>query len=238
MYINTTPVPPTFAAVAAVSGDKPLTRRDIPAPPAPMSTSKKPTPIKTQVAPTMVPATTPPATQVAGQSDMRATSKDKGKGRALPGPYIDKVPVGILSYEEDPYGYNLTFDDNKFDNNYAADYPAALMSNMVDCVAAILSGTTPTGTLQVPQEWGESQQYSTLKPLLSLGLPWMTWRLPTTRAITGRWIFWPPFIKWSQWPTNWGKCNPCSTRASPTHGRYQDGYLQHAMTNQRENTSP
>ena len=91
MELEATPAQPTFAAVAAVSGDKPLTRRDTPAPPAPMSASKKPITVKTQAVPTMVPAATPPATQVAGQSDMRAALKDKGKGCALPGPYINKV---------------------------------------------------------------------------------------------------------------------------------------------------
>ena len=44
--LEVTPGPPTFAAVAAVSGDKPLTRRDALAPPASMSVSKKPTPVK------------------------------------------------------------------------------------------------------------------------------------------------------------------------------------------------
>ena len=44
-----TPSQPTFAAVAAASGNKPLTRRDLPAPPAPSSVSKKPVPAKQQV---------------------------------------------------------------------------------------------------------------------------------------------------------------------------------------------
>ena len=51
----------------------------------------------------MAPAAAPPVTQVVGpSSDARATSKDKGKGYALPGPYIDKVPAGIPSFEDDP----------------------------------------------------------------------------------------------------------------------------------------
>ena len=129
-----TPSQPTFAAVAAASGDRPLTRRDLPAPPAPSSVSKKPTPTKQQAAPSMAPATTPPATQVAGpSSDTRAVSKDKGKGHALPGPYIDEVPAGILSFEDDPYGYSLTYND-EFNDEYAADY-----------AAAILAGTPPVG---------------------------------------------------------------------------------------------
>ena len=93
--LEATPNQPTFAAVAAASGDKPLTRRDLPAPPAPSSMSKKLAPAKQQVAPLMAPGTAPPATQVAGpSSDVRAVSKDKGKSRALPGPYIDEVPAG------------------------------------------------------------------------------------------------------------------------------------------------
>ena len=47
--LEATPNQPTFAAVAAASGDKPLTRRDLPAPPAPSSVSKKPVPAKQQV---------------------------------------------------------------------------------------------------------------------------------------------------------------------------------------------
>ena len=74
---------------------------------------------------------------------MIAALEDKGKGHALPGPYIDKVPAGIPSYEEDPYRYNLAFDDNEFE--YAADYTSTSTSNMVACIAAILSGTTPAG---------------------------------------------------------------------------------------------
>ena len=91
--------------------------------------------MKQKVAPSMAPAAAPPATNVAGpSSDARATSKDKGKGRALPHPYIDKVPAGILSFEDDPYGYSLAFDDNEYDDEYAADY-----------AAAILAGTAPAG---------------------------------------------------------------------------------------------
>ena len=120
--LEATPSQPTFAAVAAVSGDKPLTRRDPPAPPAPSSASKKPTPAKQQAAPLMAPAATPPATQVAGlSSDVRATPKDKGKGHALPGPYIDEVPASILSFENDPYAYSLTFNDDEYDDKYIAD---------------------------------------------------------------------------------------------------------------------
>ena len=60
---------------------------------------------------------------------MRAVSKDKGKGHALPGPYIDKVPAGIPSFKDDPYGYSLTFDDEEYNDEYAADYAAVLMSD-------------------------------------------------------------------------------------------------------------
>ena len=145
MELEATPGQPTFAAVAAASGDKPLTRRDTPAPPAPTSTSKKLMPVKPQAAPTMAPAATPPATQVARPPDARATSKDKGKGHALPGPYIDEVPAGIPSFKEDHYGYNLAFDDNKFDDEYAANYTATSTSNMAARVSVILTWTTPAG---------------------------------------------------------------------------------------------
>ena len=88
--LEATPSQPTFAAVAAASGDKPLTRRDPPAPPAPSSADKKP-----------APASTAPACQVAGpSSDAKTTSKDKGKGHALPGPYNDEVPASIKAEHE------------------------------------------------------------------------------------------------------------------------------------------
>ena len=65
----------------------------------------------------MAPVTTPHATQVAGpSSDVRATPKDKGKGCALPSPYINEVPAGILSFEDDSYEYNIAFDDDEFDD--------------------------------------------------------------------------------------------------------------------------
>ena len=84
--LEATPSQPTFAAVAAASGNKPLTRRDPPPPPAPSSASKKPVPTKQQAAPLMAPATAPPATQVAGpSSDARATSV------MIPEKYISKL---------------------------------------------------------------------------------------------------------------------------------------------------
>jgi hypothetical protein len=59
----------------------------------------------------MVPASTAPASQVAGPSSgVKTASKDKGKRCALPGPYNDEVPAGIPSFEDDPYGYSLTYD--------------------------------------------------------------------------------------------------------------------------------
>ena len=144
--MEATPSQPTFAAVAAVSDDKPLTRRDPPAPPTTSSTSKKPAPTKQKAAPWMAPAAAAPATNVAGpSSDARATSKDKGKGRALPGPYINEVPAGIPSFEDDPYAYSLTFDDDEYDDEYVADYATALTSDTVVHVAAILAGTAHTG---------------------------------------------------------------------------------------------
>ena len=143
--LEATPVQPTFAAVAAVSGDKPLTRRDPPAPPVPTSASKKPMPVKPQVAPSMAPAAAPPAPQVAGPSDTRAMSKDKGKGCALPGPYVDEVPAGIPSFEDDPYGYNLAFNDNEFNNKYTANYTAVPISDTAARVAVILVQTAPAG---------------------------------------------------------------------------------------------
>ena len=133
-------------AVVATSGDKPLTRRDLPASPTTSNVSKKPTPTKQKAVPPMAPATAPPAANVAGpSSDVRAMSKDKGKGCALPGPYIDKVPAGIPSCEDDPYGYSLAFDDNEYDNEYAADYAPTPTSDMTARVAAILMGTAPAG---------------------------------------------------------------------------------------------
>ena len=89
----------------------------MPAPPAPTSMSKKPVPIKPQVAPSMVPATAPHATQVAGPSDSRTASKDEGKGHALPGPYVNEVPASIPSFEDDPYEYNLAFNDDEYAAN-------------------------------------------------------------------------------------------------------------------------
>ena len=101
-------------------------------------------PMKQKAVPSMAPAAAPPATNVAGpSSDMRAASKDKGKGRALPGPYINEVPAGILSFEDDSYGYSLAFDDDKYDDKYAANYATARTSDMAACVAAILAGTAP-----------------------------------------------------------------------------------------------
>ena len=120
-------------------------------------------PIKSQVPPTMVPTAAPPAMH-AGQSDMHSMSKDKGKGCALPGPYTDEVPAGILSYKEDPYGYNLTFDSNEFNNEYTAKELPTLMLNTVEHVSTFISGTASVGALLVPQEWEESWQYSAPKP--------------------------------------------------------------------------
>jgi hypothetical protein len=76
---------------------------------------------------------------------MKAASKDKGKGHALLGPYNDEVPAGIPSFEDDPYGYSLAYDNDEYDNEYIADYAAVPTSDMAARVAAILAGTTQTG---------------------------------------------------------------------------------------------
>ena len=49
-------------------------------------------------------------------SGAKTLSTDKCKRRALPGPYNDKVPAGILSFKDDPYGYSLAYDDNEIWN--------------------------------------------------------------------------------------------------------------------------
>ena len=114
--LEATTVPLTFTAVAAASGDKPLTRRDPPAPPASTSMGKKPAPIKSTAGSSTVPAAVPPATLFAGLSDMLIPMKDKGMGHALPGPYIKEVPKGIPYFEEDPYRHFLLYDNDKFDD--------------------------------------------------------------------------------------------------------------------------
>ena len=63
----------------------------------------------------------------------------------MPGPYIDEVPAGILSFEDDPYGYSLAFDNDKYDDKYTADYATVPMSDTAAHVAAILVGTAPAG---------------------------------------------------------------------------------------------
>ena len=103
-------------------------------------------PAKQQATPSMVPASTAPASQVAGPSSgAKTASKDKGKGRALPGPYNDEVPAGIPSFEDNPYGYSLAYDDDEYDDDYIANYTAAPTSDTVARVAAILAGTAQTG---------------------------------------------------------------------------------------------
>ena len=194
--------------------------------PVPTSVSKKPTPPKQQAAPSIAPGTAPPATQVAGpSSDARAASKDKGKGRALPGPYIDKVPASILSFEDDPYSYSLAFNDE-----YAANYATVLISDTVEHVAAILMGTAPAGNFASSSREGEELAVLHPKTLPSFNSQWKPWRLPIMKAMTRRWIFWPHSIKWSHWPTKLGKTSPHLRRASPKRGGYQIGYPRHAMT--------
>ena len=108
--------------------------------------SKKPTPIKSKAVLSMVPATAPPTMEVAGPSDAPTPVKDKCKGHALPSPYIDEVPADILSFKGDPYGYSLSFDNDKFsDSDYTANEAHVSTSDMATCVCVILSGTMPTG---------------------------------------------------------------------------------------------
>jgi hypothetical protein len=142
-------VPSTFAGKAATSGHKPLTRRIPPAPPASMSASlalMKPASIHSTAGPSTVPVTVPPPAQSTGPSDVPSTMKDKGKGHAAPGPYINEMPKGMLSFEEDPYGYSLEFDNDKFnDLNYDADQVCAAVLDTTRCMTVILSGTASTG---------------------------------------------------------------------------------------------
>ena len=70
----------------------------------------------------------------------------------MPGPYIDEVPAGLPSFEDDPYGYSLAFDDNE----YTTDYAAAPMSDTAARVAVILMGTAPAGnSVSSSREGGE-----------------------------------------------------------------------------------
>ena len=63
----------------------------------------------------------------------------------MPDPYNDEVLASIPSFEDDPYGYSLAYDDDEYNNDYVADYAAASTSDTAACVAAILVGTTQTG---------------------------------------------------------------------------------------------
>ena len=85
--LKATPSQPTFAAVVAASGDRPLTRRDPPAPPASSSASKKPMPAKQQAAP----ASTAPATQVAGSSSDARTALMSVLSLYAPKPVISRL---------------------------------------------------------------------------------------------------------------------------------------------------
>ena len=102
-------------------------------------------------------------------------------------------------------------------------------TNMVAHIVAIISGTAPTGN-STSSSSGWSVWNTTMKPWPSSDLPWMPWRLPIVRAMTGSLTFWPPSIMCSHWPTNWEKTNLCLKRASLSHGRCLTGYPWHANT--------
>ena len=87
-------------------------------------------------------ATIPPEAHSAGLSDVPAPMKDKGKGHALPGPYINEVPADILSFEENPYRYSLSYNNDEFNNsNYNAKDMQAAVSETTKLIHTILSGT-------------------------------------------------------------------------------------------------
>ena len=230
MELEATPAQPTFAVVAAVSGDKLLTRRDTPAPPAPTSMSKKPTPVKLQAVPTTAPATTPPATWVAGPSDVKAMSKDKGKGHMLPGPYINKVPVGIPFFKEEPYEYDLAFDDDEFNNKYAM----VSMSNTVACIV----GTTPAGNSSSSSRVGGEPAVLCPENLAEFRLTMDAMEAAHHEGNDQKMDLLASICKVVLSAHKLGKTNLCSKGASPTHGGYQNGYPRHAMTKRRGNMSP
>jgi hypothetical protein len=193
----------------------------VPAPPAPTSMSKKPTPVKPQVVPSMSPATAPPATQVAGFSDARAASKDKGKGQALPGPYVNKVPAGIPSFKEDPYGYNLTYNDDE----YTADYATPPMSDTAARVAVILVGTFSAGNSASSSRAGGELAVLHPKNIVEFKLAMEAMKAAHCEGNDRKMDLLASICKVVSLAHKSGKTSPCSKRASPMHGRYQIGYL-------------
>ena len=184
-------------------------------------------------------ATTPSATQVAGpSSDVRAASKDKGKGRALPGPYIDEVPASIPSFEDDPYEYNLTFDDDKFDDKFAANYTAVLMSDTAACAAAILAGTTPAGnSASFSREGGEP---AVLHPenIAEFTLAMEAMEAAHREGNDWKMDLLASLCKVVSMAYKSGKNQSPLKKSITMHGGYQIGYLCHAMTKWRGDMSP
>ena len=99
--LEATPVTSYLAAVATISGDKPLTRREAPAPPALTSTSNKSAPLNLRLY--HLQYQPPPCLQCKLQACLMCHLLQKRKTRtALPGRYHNKVPAGILSFKAKP----------------------------------------------------------------------------------------------------------------------------------------
>ena len=149
----------------------------------------------------------------------------------MPGPYANEVPAGIPSFKEDPYGYNLTYNDN---NLTTSTWPT---SDMAARVAVILMGTAPAGNSVSSSRAGGKPAVLHPKNIAKFRLAMDAMEAAHCEGNNGKMHLLASFVKWSRWPTNWGKISPCSKRASPTHDRYQIGYPRHTMTKQRGNIS-
>ena len=176
----------------------------------------------------MAPASTAPASQVAGPSSgVKTVSKDKGKGRALPGPYNDEVPADIPSFEDDPYGYSLAYDDDEYNNDYIADY-----------TAAILAGTTQTGnSVSSSRKGGEP---AVLHPtnIAEFQLTMEAMDAAHREGNDRKMDLLASLRKVVSLAHKAAKTSLRLKRASRRCGGYQIGYPRHDMTKWRGNTSP
>ena len=137
----------------------------------------------------------------------------------MPGPYANEVPAGIPSFKEDPYGYNLTYNDN---NLTTSTWPT---SDMAARVAVILMGTAPAGNSVSSSRAGGKPAVLHPKNIAKFRIPMEAMEAAHHEGNERKMGLLASIHNMVSLAHKLAKTSPHLKRASPMHGGYHIGYL-------------
>ena len=135
-------------------------------------------------------------------------------------------------------GTALTYDNDKYDDDYIADYAAVLTSDMAACVAPILMGTAQTGNSASSSREGGEPAVLHPKNIAKFQLAMEAMDAAHREGNDRRMDLLASLRKVVSLAHKAAKTSLRLKRASRRCGGYQIGYPRHDMTKWRGNTSP